>query len=100
MLTTLLLTVVNTQQDLQAINMHLQSFVVLCYSSKDGILLNLLKHLVSLRVSSWENVVLKTPFVAGTTTEAVLGTLPVVYMSVCLWTMWTMNECAKMGVVR
>ena len=60
--------------------------------------------------SSWQNVVLETPTVAGTTSDA----LPGVYISVSLWTdivtmilqpykmQYELNRCVveRMGVVR
>lgn len=41
-------------------------------------------------VSSWQNVLLVTPFAAGTTTEAIVSVLPGVHISVCLFVcLWT-----------
>lgn len=45
-------------------------------------------HFVSLCVcvSTWQNMVLETPTVAGNNTETVLSALPGDYISVSLWT--------------
>lgn len=49
-------------------------------------------------MSSWQNLLLVTPFVAGTTTEAIVSVLPGVHISVCLFIcLWT-DFCQWAGV--
>lgn len=63
--------------------LQLKSFAGACTPSQGELAGIVFNFWVCVCASSWQNVVLDTPNVAGITTEAVFSTLPAVYMLIC-----------------